>query len=127
MEKVRYYIMKPNLRLFGGIEVTKDTEFECYNDDKTVHQTLKDLVLTTEIVKESNYRDDKGKEYHSKEESKLVTDVAEGTILIWNEQIGYTILGSDMVTLDEGVSMLKKMRKVTHPIEVGTKKAIENK
>ncbi len=127
MEKVRYYIMKPNLRLFGGIKVDKNTEFDTYNDDKTVHQTLKDLVLTTEIVKESNYRDDKGKEYHSKEESKLVTDVAEGTVLIWNEQIGYTILGSDMVTLDEGVSMLKKMRKITHPIEVGTKKATENK
>lgn len=125
MEKVRYYIMKPNLRLFGGTEATKDAEFDCYNDDKTVHQTLKNLVLTTEIKRESTYKDDEGREYKSIEESKLVSTIAEGTVLVWNEQIGYTILGSDMVTLDEGVKLIEQMRSITNPIEEGTNKHIK--
>lgn len=125
MEKVRYYIIKPNLRLFGGLEATKETEFECYNDDETVHQTLKDLVLTTEIKRESTYKDDEGIEYKSTEESRLVSTIAEGTILVWNEQIGYTILGNDMVTLDEGVELMEQMRSITNPIEEGTRKHID--
>nr|DAQ55714.1 MAG TPA: hypothetical protein [Caudoviricetes sp.] len=125
MEKVRYYIIKPNLRLFGGLEATKETEFDCYNDDKTVHQTLKDLVLTTEIKRESTYKDDEGKEYKSTEESKLVSTIAENTILVWNEQIGYTILGNDMITLDESVKLIEQMRSITNPIEEGTKKHLD--
>lgn len=125
MEKVSYYIIKPNLRLFGGLEATKETEFECYNDDETVHQTLKDLVLTTEIKRESTYKDDEGREYKSTEESKLVSTIAEGTVLVWNEQIGYTILGNDMVTLDEGIKLMEQMRAITNPIEEGTRKHID--
>ena len=53
MEKVEYFVVAPSTKLFGGIRVDKETEFETYNDDQTVHQILKDLVLTTEVKKES--------------------------------------------------------------------------
>ena len=90
-----------------------------------MHQTLKDLVLTTKIKRKSTYKDDQGKEYKSTEESKLVSTIAENTILVWNEQIGYTILGNDMITLDEGVKLIEQMRSITNPIEEGTKKHLD--
>lgn len=80
------FTIKPSLKQHYGRTITKDTDFDEYNDDKTVHQTLKDLVLTTEINKESEYDGIKSTEY-----SKLTQIVPEGTILIWSENEGYII------------------------------------
>jgi len=120
MEKVEYYVVKPSIKLFGGIKVTKETEFEVYNDDQTVHQTMKDLVLTTEVTRESEYNGIK-----SKEDSKLVTEVPEGTVIIWGEDTGYIIPNYVMVRPEEAVEVLSNIEEVTKPIEEGTKKAIE--
>ena len=49
------FTIKPSLRQYYGRTITKETEFDEYTDDKTVHQTLKDLILTTEINKENEY------------------------------------------------------------------------
>ena len=122
MENVQYYVVNPSTKLFGGIKVTKDTEFETYNDDQTVHQTMKDLVLTTEVKRESEYNGIK-----SKEESKLITEVPEGTVLIWGEDTGYIIPNYVMVRPEEAVKVLENIEGMTKPIEEGTKKAIENK
>ena len=46
------FIIKPSLRQYYGRTVKKDTEFDEYTEDKTVHQILKDLVLTTEITRD---------------------------------------------------------------------------
>lgn len=121
MENVEYYVVKPSIKLFGGIRVTKETEFEVYNDDQTVHQTMKDLVLTTEVTRESEYNGIK-----SKEESKLVTEVPEGTVIIWGEDTGYIIPNYVMVRPEEAVEVLNNIEEVTKPIEEGTKKAVEN-
>ena len=75
-EKVEYFVVNPSVKLFGGVKVTKETEFETWNDDKTVHQTFKNLKLTTKIRKKSEYNGMK-----MKEESKLEIGVQEGTIL----------------------------------------------
>lgn len=120
MEKVEYYVVRPSIKTFGGIKVTKDTEFDTYNEDKTVHQTMKDLKLTTEITRESEYAGIK-----SKEESKLVTEVPEGTVIIWGEDTGYIIPNYVMVKPEEAVDILKNIEDVTKPIEEGTKKSIE--
>lgn len=117
LSEVRYYIIKPNLRLFGGLKINSDTKFDTYNDDKTVHQTLDNLILTTEIKRESTYTDDAGREFVSKEESKLLSTVPEGTVLIWREEQGYVILGADMVTVDEGLAALEQLKGITDPIE----------
>ena len=80
------FTIKPSLKQYYGRTVTKETEFDEYTDDKTVHQTLKDLLLTTEITRESEYEGIK-----STERSTLTQELPEGTILIWNEQQGYII------------------------------------
>lgn len=80
------FTIAPSLKQYYGRTVTKDMEFDESTDDKSVHQTLKDLVLTTEIKRESEFQGIKSTEY-----SKLTQELPEGTILIWNEQQGYIL------------------------------------
>jgi hypothetical protein len=86
MEKNELFTIRPSLHQYYGRTVTKDMEFDESTDDKTVHQTLKNLVLITEIKRESEYEGVK-----STEKSILTQELPEGTILIWNEQQGYII------------------------------------
>lgn len=122
MEKPEYFIVNPSIKLFGGIEVKKDTEFDTYNGDKTVHQTLKDLVLTTEIRRESNYNGIK-----SKEESKMTTELPEHTILVWGEQEGYIVPNYQMVRPSDAVNIFKKLNRTTKEIVSSNNKVIEKK
>ena len=80
------FTIAPNLKQYYGRTVTKDMEFDEYTDDKSVHQTLKNLVLKTEIKKESEFEGIK-----STEKSTLTQELPEGAILIWNEQQGYIL------------------------------------
>lgn len=120
MEKVEYYVVSPSTKLFGGIKVDKKTQFDTYNDDKTVHQTFRNGKLTTHIKRESNYNGIK-----SVETSNLVTEVPEGIVLLWDEQNGYIIPNYHMVKVSEAIKTLQGVENVTKPIEDGTKKAIE--
>ena len=80
------FTVMPNLKQYYGRTVTKDMEFDEYTDDKSVHQTLKNLVLKTEIKRTSEFEGIKSTEY-----SKLTQELPEGAILIWNEQQGYIL------------------------------------
>ena len=120
MEKPEYFIVNPSTKLFGGIKVKKDTEFETYNDDKTVHQTLKNLVLTTEIKRENEYNGIK-----SKEESKMTTQLPENIVLIWGEQEGYMVPNYVMVKPSDVVKMFKKLDRTTRSIESNNNKVLE--
>lgn len=103
------FTIKPNLKQYYGRTVTKDMEFDEYVDDKTVHQTLKDLVLTTEIRKENEYEGVK-----SSEHSVLTQEIPEGTVLIWDEQQGYIIPNLKMYKLrdlEEEISTIKGIYK----------------
>ena len=111
-EKVEYFVVNPSVKLFGGVKVTKETEFETWNDDKTVHQTFKNLKLTTKIRKKSEYNGMK-----MKEESKLETTVPEGTVLIWGEDTGYIVPNYVMVKVDEAIASLEQVKDITVPIE----------
>ena len=86
MKNNELFIVRPSLKQHYGRTITKDTEFDEYTEDKTVHQTLKDLVLITEIKRENEYNNIK-----STENSVLTQEIPEGTILIWNELDGYII------------------------------------
>ena len=99
------FTIKPSLRQYYGRTVTKEMEFDEYTDDKTVHQTLKDLVLTTEINRESEYNGVK-----SKEKSILYQELPENTILIWNEQMGY-------ILPDREVYKLKDLKEEINQVE----------
>lgn len=117
MENVKYFVVQPSTQLFGGLEVTKETKFDTYNDDKTVHQTMENLILTTEVNKESEYKGIK-----STEKSVMTTEVPEGTILIWGEQEGYIIPNYKMVRVNEAIESLETVKNITRPIEEGTEK-----
>lgn len=102
MNKIEYYTVKPNLKQLFGRKVTKDLEFDEYTEDKRVHQTLKDCILTTYITNE-----EKGSVYGvkekvvTKEETKIIQTIPEGVILIWSEKSGYIIPDIQMTTLEE--------------------------
>jgi hypothetical protein len=80
------FIVKPSLKQYYGRTVTKEMEFDEWTEDKTVHQILKDLVLTTEVKKESEFNGMK-----MTEDSKLTQTLPEGIVLIWREEEGYII------------------------------------
>lgn len=102
MNKIEYYTVKPNLKQLFGRKVTKDLEFDEYTEDKRVHQTLKNCILTTYITNE-----EKGSVYGvkekviTKEETKIIQTIPEGVILIWSEKSGYIIPDIQMTTLEE--------------------------
>ena len=86
MKNNELFVVRPNLKQHYGRTITKETEFDEYNDDKSVHQTMKDLVLTTVIHKENEFEGVK-----STEDSTLTQEIPEGTVLIWNELDGYIL------------------------------------
>lgn len=105
MEKNELFTIKPSLKQYYGRTVMKDMEFDEMTDNKTVHQTLKNLVLTTEINKESEYEGVK-----STEKSTLMQELPEGTILIWDENLGY-------ILPDRAVYKLKDLKEEIEQIE----------
>lgn len=90
------FTIKPNLHQYYGRTITKDMEFDEKTDDGSVHQVLKNLVLTTTIHKENEWEGVK-----STEDSTLVQELPEGIILIWSETEGYIIPNVAMYTLKE--------------------------
>lgn len=89
MEK---FFIRPDITIYTGIRVTKGTKLEFLNEDKTVKQKLKDLVLTTEL---SN----KGSDFETKSEVKNFLN--EGDILIFNNIKGYQVPGLPLATAKE--------------------------
>jgi len=105
MKENELFTIKPSLRQYYGRTVTKDMKFDEYTEDKTIHQTLENLVLTTVISKASEYNGIK-----STEESKLIQELPEGTILIWSEEMGY-------ILPDREVYKLKDLKEEIREIE----------
>lgn len=107
MEKHELFTIRPSLRQYYGRTVKKDTEFDEYTDDKVIHQTLKDLVLTTEIERESEYNGVK-----STEKSILTQELPEGIVLIWNEQQGYIIPDREVYKLKDLKKEIKEIEEI---------------
>ena len=101
------FTIKPSLRQYYGRTVTKEMEFDEYTDDKTIHQTLKDLVLTTEINKETEFNGIK-----STEKSILTQELPEGTILIWNEMTGYILPDREVYKLSDLKEEIKEIEEI---------------
>lgn len=103
------FTIKPNLHQFYGRTITKDMEFVEETDNKEVKQTLKDLVLTTEINKEWEYNGVKST-LHSVQTEEL----QEGTILLWSELDGYIIPAQavyKLKDLEEEITLIKETYK----------------
>lgn len=101
------FTIKPSLKQYYGRTITKETSFDEKTDNGEVHQTLKDLVLTTEIKKTSEYSGVK-----STEESKLVQEIPEGTILLWSEQEGYIIPNVPVYKLKDLEEEIKQVKEI---------------
>jgi hypothetical protein len=112
-EKVEYYTLRPSLRQFFGRKVNKTLEFDEYTEDKKIHQTLKDLILTTEIKDTRKIEmlvNGKTETLESEETSVIKQKLVTGVILIWDEKQGYIIPSYQMATLDEIENDLKAMK-----------------
>ena len=101
------FTIKPTLRQYYGRTVKKDTEFDEYTEDKKVHQTLKNLLLTTEIERETEFEGVK-----STEHSVLTQELPEGIVLIWNENEGYIIPNREMYKLEDLKEEIKQIEDI---------------
>ena len=101
------FIIRPNLKQYYGRTVTKEMEFDEKTENGRVHQTLKNLVLTTEITDEQVYQN-----VTSKEESKLTQELPEGTILIWDEVNGYIIPNYPMYKLRDLEKEIEQVKEI---------------
>ena len=122
MEKIEYYTIKPNLKQLFGRKVTKELEFDEYTEDKKVHQTLKDCILTTYLTNEEQSSVYGIKEkVTTKEETKIVQNIPEGIILIWSEESGYIIPDLQMTTLEELKQEIDDISAIYNDNKVGEK------
>ena len=101
------FMIAPNLRQYYGRTVTKEMEFDESTEDGKVHQTLKDLVLTTEITSETEYEGIK-----STEHSVLTQELPVGTIIMWDEHSGYIIPNVKMYKLKNLEAEIKQIKKI---------------
>ena len=101
------FTIKPSLRQYYGRTVTKDLEFDEKTDDGIVHQVLKDLVLVTEINKETEFAGIK-----STEKRVLTQELPEGTILIWDESAGYILPDREVYKLTDLKEEIRQMEDI---------------
>ena len=111
MKNMDFFTVKPNLKQLFGRKVTKELEFDEYTENKKVHQTLKDCILTTYITNEEqgNVHGVKDKVI-TKEETKITQILPEGVILIWSEASGYIIPDIQVTTLEELEKEIKDIK-----------------
>lgn len=85
---MRKFIVKPDITLYSGVQVNKDTKLEYKNEN--VNQKLENLTLEmTTYAKENNYE----------ARSNLVFHLNEGDILLFDEEIGYQVPRIPMSTI----------------------------
>lgn len=101
------FTIRPDLRQLYGRTVTKEMKFEETTENGEVTQTLDNLVFTTIINKESEYNGIK-----SKEESKLVQEIPEGTVLLWTETEGYIIPNVAVYKLKDLEEEIKEVKNI---------------
>lgn len=96
------FIRMPNVDLYHGVRITKDTVLDYKNDN--VEQTVENLVLRTTLRA-------KGEGYES--ESHIRVDLAEGDILIFvDENRGYIKPVERLVTVEEAIEGLADVKEV---------------
>ena len=97
MEK---YICKPDITLYPGLKVEKNTELEFKNDN--VVQSIKDLVLKSKTTI-------KGENYKSVYDTEIKLN--EGDVLIFEEDgRGYVKPVEEFMTVDEIINELNCLK-----------------
>ncbi len=94
------YMKNPDITLYPGIKVTKDTEFNFQNEN--VKQELKDLTLHSVMTV-------KGDGYESTYDT--IIHLKEGDILIYEDEgRGYIKPVEKMVTIEEAIDDLTNIK-----------------
>lgn len=93
------FIIKPDVTLYHGIRVDKDTNLEYKKEG--LDQTVKDLVLTS---KKTFKTDDYESEY------KVNVFLKEGDILILDEDEGYVKPLQEMYTIQQTIDELELIK-----------------
>jgi hypothetical protein len=101
------FTIKPSLRQYYGRTVTKEMKFDESTETGEVHQTLDNCVLTTEINREWTHGNIKNK-LHSVQTEQL----PEGTVLIWDEHLGYIVPNTDMYKLKDLEEEIKSVKEI---------------
>ena len=97
---MQIFIRKPDINLYPGIRVTKDTELEYKNEN--VKQTLKNFVFHS-VTKV------KGEGYKSTYNTTI--QLKEGDILIFEEEgRGYVKPVENFVTIQEAIDDLENIK-----------------
>lgn len=85
---MRKFIVKPDITLYSGVQVNKDTVLEYKNDN--VEQKLENLTLEMKTqTNENNYE----------ARSHLIFHLSDGDILLFDEEVGYQVPRIPMSTL----------------------------
>ena len=96
---MRKFIFKPDITLYSGVLVNKDTKLEYKNDN--VDQKLENLTLEmTTYTKENNYE----------ARSNLVFHLNEGDILLFDEEVGYQVPRVPMTTLKDALTDIEAIQ-----------------
>jgi precorrin-4 methylase len=96
---MRKFIFKPDITLYSGVLVNKDTKLEYKNDN--VDQKLENLTLEmTTYAKENNYE----------ARSNLVFHLNEGDILLFDEEVGYQVPRVPMSTLQDALTDIEAIQ-----------------
>jgi len=98
----KVFIRKPSIDRYPGIRVTKDTEFTFESEDKSVKQTLSDLVL-------HSVTNVKGDSYESVYDTTIY--LKEGDVLIFDgDNRGYVMPVESFVSIADAIEDLKNIK-----------------
>lgn len=96
---MKLYIARPDITLYTGVEVNKETNLEFKNEK--VEQILNDLVLKTNI---------KTVMEHYESETNLKMQLKEGDILLFDNDKGYYLPSIPVDTVNDVLADLEPMR-----------------
>lgn len=96
---MRKFIMKPDITLYDGVQVNKDTKLT-YKDDN-VEQELKDLTLMINKTENADNYDS---------HTILNIYLQEGDILLFEEGRGYFLPSIPMSTIKDAVEDLEALK-----------------
>lgn len=101
------FTVKPSLTQHYGRTVTKDMEFDETTENGEVHQTLKNLVLTTETNREWENSGIK-----NTLKSVQTEELPEGTVIIWSELYGYIVPNVPMYKLRDLEAEIQEIKEI---------------
>ena len=107
MEKFEKFVYLPDITILRGLKVDKNSknhfEKELKQPEQKVVQDLEDLKLITKIVTAQD---------NNLIKSEVVTYLAEGEILIWDDNYGFVQAAMKVGTIDDALETLNAQKSV---------------